>query len=153
MTTQTTTLLNQDDASFTMTPSCDGATAVIQGAAGGAFSFNPAPADGAIMDPTTGAITNGTPGATYTIEYTTQSDCSAMTTQTVTLLNQDDASFGMIPSCDGGTAVITGVIGGVFSLNPLPTDGAVIDPITGTITNGLTGTIYTVEYTLSLIHI
>ncbi len=144
--TQMVTLLDQDDASFNITPGCDGSTAIITGTAGGVFSFNPIPNDGAVIDAATGEITNGVPGTTYTVEYTTQGACANSSTQMVTLLDQDDASFNITPGCDGGTAIVTGTAGGVFSFNPIPNDGAVIDAATGEITNGVPGTTYTVEY-------
>lgn len=59
----------------------------------------------------------------------------------------DDASFYMTATCDGGLATITGNIGGVFAFNPIPEDGAAINPITGTVTLGVGGATYTVEYT------
>ena len=49
--------------------------------------------------------------------------------------------------CDGALATITGVSGGTFAFNPEPGDGAIIDPDTGTVTGGITGTTYSVEYT------
>ncbi|QEE50826.1 T9SS type B sorting domain-containing protein [Flavobacterium alkalisoli] len=65
-----------EDASFIITPTCSGATATITGDEGGTFAFNPSPVDGAIIDSATGEITNGTPGAVYSVEYTTQGNCS-----------------------------------------------------------------------------
>ena len=38
--------------------------------------------------------------------------------------------------------------GGVFTFNPVPIDGATIDPATGVISNGVDGATYSVEYTL-----
>jgi len=145
--TQTVTLLDEDDATFTITAECDGATVLITGTAGGVFTFNPIPTDGASIDPATGEISNGVPGTEYTIEYTTQGVCTSSTSQTVTLLLQDDPGFSVNPTCDGGIATITGTVGGIFTFNPLPTDGAVINATTGTITNGIPGATYTIEYT------
>ncbi|WP_223032589.1 T9SS type B sorting domain-containing protein [Hanstruepera marina] len=138
-----------EDPSFTLTPTCDGATATITGTVGGTFAFNPDPADGAVIDPDTGTITNGVPESTYSVEYTTGGVCSTSSIETVTVLPADDASFTMTPTCDGATATITGTVGGTFALNPPPGDGALIDPVTGTITDGVSGTTYTVEYTTS----
>ena len=113
--------VNQNgDASFTLTPTCDGATAVITGDTGGTFSFNPAPGDGAMIDAATGTITGGTSGATYTVEYATTGACAASSTESVTTLTTADASFTMTATCDGGTATITGDAGGAFSFNPAP---------------------------------
>ena len=144
--TVTVTLSTAGDASFYMTPTCDGATATITGDTGGVFSFNPVPTDGATIDPATGEVTNGVTGETYTVEYTTSGACAATTTESFTVLSTGDASFTMTPTCDGGTATITGDTGGSFSFNPVPTDGAVIDTATGTVTGGVTGATYTIEY-------
>jgi gliding motility-associated-like protein len=145
--TETVTVLASEDASFTMTATCDGATATITGDAGGTFDFNPIPGDGALIDINTGTITNGTSGANYTVEYTTSGPCSASSTQNINVLTTDDASFTMTATCDGGTATITGTVGGAFDFNPAPADGAMIDGTTGMITSGVSGTTYTVEYT------
>ena len=48
----------------------------------------------------------------------------------------DGASFTMTPTCDGGTATLNSTTGGAFSFSPDPGDGAVIDPVTGTVTGG-----------------
>ena len=138
-----------DDPTFSMTPTCDGGNASISGTLGGTFSFNSPPGDAAVIDPSTGLITNGTSGATYDVLYTTNGPCSASSNQNVTVLTLDDASFSMTPSCDGGVAVITGTTGGTFSFNTAPGDAAVIDPSTGLITNGTSGNTYDILYTTS----
>ncbi len=145
-TTQTVTILTTDDASFVTNPNCDGGTATITGTMGGTFAFNPVPTDTAAIDSATGEVTGGTSGATYTIEYTTAGVCPLSSTQTITVLTAGDASFNMTATCDGGTAAITGTTGGAFSFNPAPTDGATIDAVTGAVSNGVSGTSYTIEY-------
>uniref|UniRef100_UPI00261262C1 PKD domain-containing protein n=1 Tax=uncultured Winogradskyella sp. TaxID=395353 RepID=UPI00261262C1 len=139
----------RDDASFTVTPTCDGATVNVTGVAGGTFTFNPAPTDGAVIDPNTGLVTGGTSGATYTIEYTTNGVCPSTNAQTFNVIDIDNPSFTVTPTCDGGTVTITGDTGGIFSFNPVPTDGAVIDPTTGEVTNATPGDSYTIEYLTS----
>lgn len=62
--------------------SCTQATATITGTPGGTFSFNPAPGDGATINSTTGAISNGVSGSSYTVQYTV---CGNSSTQSVTL--------------------------------------------------------------------
>ncbi len=136
-----------EDASFTITPTCDGVTATITGDIGGVFSFNPAPGDGATIDPVSGTVTNGTVGTTYTIEYTTSGGCSDIKSNTVTVSSSGDATFTASATCDGGTATITGDTGGVFTFDPVPTDGAVINATTGTVTGGVSGITYTIIYT------
>ena len=136
-----------DDASFTMTPTCDGATATIDGTTGGSFAFNPMPVDGAMIDPLDGTVIGGISGTSYTVEYTTDGTCPSSSTETFTVITTDDSTFTMTATCDGGTAIVTGVTGGSFALNPDPGDGSVIDPATGTVTGGISGATYTVEYT------
>ena len=147
--TQGFTILTADDPNFTMTPTCDGGTATVTGLAGGTFAFNPVPTDGAVIDTASGEVTGGTSNTTYTVEYTTAGACPQSSTQNVTVSTADDASFTMTPTCDGGTATVTGLAGGTFAFNPVPTDGATIDTVTGEVTNGTNGTTYTIEYTTS----
>ncbi|WP_452228756.1 beta strand repeat-containing protein, partial [Lacinutrix sp. MEBiC02404] len=145
--TQTVTVLTLGNASFTMTATCDGGTSNITGDLGGTFTFNPIPTDGATIDTTNGTVTNGISGATYTIEYASPGTCGTSSTQTVTVLTSGNASFNMTSTCDGGTANITGDLGGSFTFNPMPTDGATINATSGTVTNGISGATYTIEYT------
>ena len=136
-----------DDSSFAMTPTCDGATATITGLAGGTFTFETAPTDGAVIDSSTGTITGGDYDTTYSVSYTTNGDCPTTTIVSVTSIIADDSSFEMTPTCDGGTATITGLAGGTFTFETAPTDGAVIDSSTGTITGGGYGSTYFINYT------
>ncbi len=145
--TETVTVLPSEDASFSYTSNCSGAVATIIGNVGGTFIFNPVPTDGAVIDAATGEITNGTAGTTYTVEYTTSGSCAESSTQTVTVFIEDDSSFSLTATCDGAFATITGLPGGTFAFNPVPTDGAIIDPATGAVTNAPFDTSYTVEYT------
>ncbi|MDX1271024.1 PKD domain-containing protein, partial [Bizionia paragorgiae] len=137
---------SDSDPSFTVLPSCTGGTVDTVATTGGVFSFNPAPTDAAVIDVNTGEVTNATPGATYTIEYNTLGTCPGITTQDLTVLPADDASFTMLASCTGGTVDTVVMPGGTFSFNPAPTDAAVIDPSTGEVTNATYGATYTVEY-------
>ncbi|MDA9551227.1 PKD domain-containing protein, partial [Flavobacteriaceae bacterium] len=141
------TTIIEDDASFTMTPSCDGGTANVTGLLGGAFVFETPPVDGAVIDAVTGTVTGGGYGTTYLVSYTTNGQCPTTTIVSVTSIIADDSSFEMIPTCDGGTATITGLAGGTFTFDTAPTDGAVIDAVTGTVTGGGYGTTYLVSYT------
>ncbi|MCR9171842.1 MAG: hypothetical protein NXI10_05080 [bacterium] len=134
------------NSAFTLSATnCVSATANITGDTGGTFSFNPAPMDAATIDPNTGAISNGTAGATYNVDYTV--NCST-TNQSVTLSNSGNATFSLAEICGGASATVTGDAGGTFAFNPAPGDGAQINTSTGTITNGTAGTSYTVEYTI-----
>jgi len=125
---------------------CNTASSTITGDVGGTFSFNPAPGDAAVVNPTTGAITNGTPGATYTVQYTVS--CGVNSTQNVTLALAGTPSFTLAVACGGGVATITGSPGGTFAFNPAPGDGAQVSATTGNVTNGVAGTTYFVEYTV-----
>lgn len=134
------------NASFNLSAvNCVSASASITGDTGGTFSFNPAPLDAATIDPNTGAISNGTAGATYNVDYTV--NCTA-TNESVTLPNSGNASFTLAEVCGGANATITGDAGGTFAFNPAPGDGAQVNASTGAITNGTAGTTYTLDYTI-----
>ncbi|WP_397362102.1 T9SS type B sorting domain-containing protein [Olleya sp. R77988] len=148
-TTETFSVLLTDDASFTMTQTCDGGTVDMVTTPGGSYAFNPMPTDTAVIDSATGTITNGVSGATYSVEYTTNGTCPASSIESVTVYPAEDATFSVIENCDGATMNIIGDMGGTFMFNPLPTDTATIDATTGQVTNGISGTTYTVEYTTS----
>ncbi len=148
-TTQTFVIPDIDDASFTITPTCSGATATIDGTTGGTFSFNPLPGDGAIIDANTGTVTGATLGTVYFVEYATTGICANSSIETFSIIPADDPSFSLTPNCTGATASISGDTGGTFTFNPDPADGAIIDAASGTITNGVSDATYTVEYTTS----
>lgn len=143
----TVTALAADDPTFAMTPTCDGGTSLVSGTPNGVFSFNTLPTDGAVIDPATGIVSGGTPGATYDVMYTTTGACVQNSTQQVTAISQDDPTFALSSTCDGVTANVTGLAGGIFSFTNPPGDGAVIDPVTGTVSGGTPGSSYDVTYT------
>ncbi|MCH2232041.1 MAG: gliding motility-associated C-terminal domain-containing protein [Crocinitomicaceae bacterium] len=146
---ESVTTLIQDDASFTTTASCDGGTTSITGTTGGTFTFDIAPLDGALIDASTGVITNGTSGSTYDILYTTSGTCFSTNVVSVTVLNEDDATFSLTPACDGGTSAISGTPGGVFNFASVPGDAATIDSNTGLVSNATSGASYDIVYTTS----
>ncbi len=149
--TETVNVTSQDDASFTLTDYCAGSANSATGIVtpGGTFAFNPVPGGGVTINPSTGSISNGVSGATYTVEYTTAGACSASTTETVNVTSQDDASFTLTDYCAGSANSATGIVtpGGTFAFNPVPGGGVTINPTTGSISNGVSGATYTVEYT------
>ncbi|TXD84353.1 PKD domain-containing protein, partial [Subsaximicrobium wynnwilliamsii] len=145
--TQNVTITDLDNTSFTLTATCDGAIATIDGNSGGVFTFNPLPADGAMIDAATGTITGGTFGTVYTVQYATSGVCASSSTETVSIVPADDPAFSLQPNCDGATATISGDTGGTFTFNPVPTDAATIDASTGTVSNAVPDATYTVEYT------
>lgn len=148
---QQVTVIVIDDPSFTLTNFCVGEnnSATNITTPGGTFSFNPVPSDGATIDQNTGEISNGVAGSSYSIEYTTNGTCPSSSIESVNVTLLDDPSFTLSSFCQGQSnlATITGVSGGTFAFNPVPTDGAIIDNSTGEISNGISGTTYTVEYT------
>ncbi|WP_255350059.1 L-type lectin-domain containing protein, partial [Mangrovimonas sp. TPBH4] len=83
-------------------------------------------------------------GIEYTIElpncYTALDD-----SETISFSDLDDATFVMEPTCDGATATAA-TPGGTYVIVS-PAGPGIIDPLTGTITGGLPGEEYTIEYT------
>ncbi|QCE41978.1 T9SS type B sorting domain-containing protein [Psychroserpens sp. NJDZ02] len=146
---QVLVVLTRDDASFTMEPTCDGGLVDTVAVPGGTYVFSILPTDSATIDTATGTITNGTPGETYTVEYTTAGTCPDSSTESVTVNSVEDPAFSVLENCDGATMNIIGDTGGVFNFNPAVTDGAVIDMVTGEVTNGVSGETYVIEYTTS----
>lgn len=135
------------DASFTTsTTGCTTVSSTITGDSGGTFSFNPAPGDGATIDATTGEVTSGIPGNSYTIEYALA--CNTSSTESVTLPASGNASFSLNPSCGGAVPVVYGDLGGAFSFNPAPGDGSQINATSGIVSNATAGTTYYVEYSV-----
>ncbi|MBT6030902.1 MAG: hypothetical protein HOH13_11390, partial [Crocinitomicaceae bacterium] len=139
-----------EDASFTVTDFCSGSANAASGIAtsGGTFSFNPAPGDGALINPATGEVINGVAGTTYTVQYVTSGLCPGTSTQNVTVIALDDPSYAITDYCEGAVNSATGIVtpGGVFSFSPDLGDGSTINALTGEITNGVAGTTYTIEY-------
>ena len=144
--TQSVISLDLDDATFTIAPTCDGGISSISGTVGGAFTFNVAPVDAVVIDGSTGVVTGGTLGTTYDVLYTTSGVCQVSSVVSVTAVFLDDATFSMSSTCDGGNSSISGTLGGIFTFNTPPLGSAVIDPLTGTISGGLSGTTYEIVY-------
>jgi gliding motility-associated-like protein len=93
-----------------------------------------------------GAGTVGTSG-TYYIQLEDANTCTDVQPVNVSITAQDDATFNLIPECEGASAIIIGLSGGSFAFSVAPTDGALLDASTGYITNATGGTTYSVEYT------
>lgn len=143
-----------DDPGFTFNNYCEVATSngpTNIATPGGTFAFNPLPGDGATIDATSGEISDGVTGSTYTVEYTTNDACPSSSTETVTVQTNDDPSFDYTNICIGNglpiepSNIATG--GGAFDFVTTPTDGATIDAGTGVISNASQGSTYEVEYT------
>lgn len=140
----------QDDASFTFNNFCVGAsnapTNIVT--TGGTFSFNPAPSDGATINASTGEITDGVLGTTYSVQYETFGTCPDQTVENVTVQSNDDPNFEYLLTCDGNSIVPSNIAtaGGTFSFSTAPTGGESIDANTGEISGGTVGSVYSVEY-------
>lgn len=137
-----------EDESFVFDDFCSDAIAVpvSVATAGGVFTFETTPGDGALINSATGLISGGVVGNSYDVIYTV-GVCDEKDTISVTVLDNDDASFTISDFCVGSpqSVIVTGLVGGTFSFDPVPGDGAVIDPVTGII-SGSGGSSYTVKY-------
>ena len=71
----------QDDATFFMTPTCNGATATLSGTAGGTYSL--LSATPATIDPTTGTVTGASYNQVLDVQYVTAGICPASTVEMV----------------------------------------------------------------------
>lgn len=121
------------DPAFTVTDFCEGTTNTASNIAtpGGTFNFNPAVTDGATINATTGEITNGVGGTTYTVEYHIPGSCPNSSTQPVTVLaNPTFTLTPSNPSCGNSDGSIT-----LSGLNPTTgytfaytKNGAVVGP-------------------------
>lgn len=89
-----------DDASFTFDNYCEGKQNGPKNivTANGTFVFNPPVNDGAVIHPQTGVITNGQPGTTYSVEYTTSGICPDSEIHQVTVYAIPSVSFTANPS-------------------------------------------------------
>lgn len=118
---------------------------IITGLIGGGFSSSPA---GLVINAVTGVIdvSTSTVGV-YSVAYTTVGACPNSMDVTVEVLAGDNVAFTTIPTCDGGTVTSPVTIGGTYSFAVAPTDGAVIDPVTGVVSGGTSGNTYSISYT------
>lgn len=130
------------DASFQVTDFCEGATNSASGIAtpGGTFSFNPAPGDGATINTSTGEISNGIGGTTYSIEYSVGSGtCLDTHVETVTVFSNPTPTIsGDLSYCN--TAGVTLDAGSGYS-NYSWSSGENTQTITATAQTGLTVTV------------
>ena len=114
---------------------------------GGLYSVSPT--TGLVFNTTTGEITSGAQfGTNYTVKYSYGNTC--FYEQITTPIVQLDASFDFNDYCVGTNGlpsnIVTSGTGSQFVFNPSPLDGAIIDPLSGSISNGITGTTYSVEF-------
>ena len=89
------------------------------------------------------------PSATYQYVVTGTAPCADDTADVVvTVTPTDDPTFIYADFCApaGGFAGVTATPGGVWSFNPDPLDGSVINAGTGAITNAVGSSIYNIQY-------
>jgi len=86
------TTLEQDDSTFELEPTCDGAIATVIGLPGGIFEFAQPPSDAATIDNNSGLITGGDNGSQYLIRYTTNGPCPTISEESVTVYSLPDIS-------------------------------------------------------------
>lgn len=119
---------------------------------GGVYSFNPAPIDGALIDPATGVITSAVIGSTYSVEYTAVGPfCEASSIVTVTVDSSDIVGFSIEPFCSGSNSLSPETEpgfagGGVYSFLTAPSDGATISSVNGIISNASPLATYNIVY-------
>lgn len=142
----------QDVASITMNDFCApmSGTPQITGTTGGLFSFAIPAIDGAIINSTSGIISNAGLGSSYSIQYTSPGFCPVTVSTSVSVLAPSNPSFVYNDFCPGSVVlpIITGDPGGVFDFSIAPTDGATIDSTSGQITTTSDDIDYAVRYTV-----
>jgi gliding motility-associated-like protein len=124
-------------------PGCDG-TATVTAIVGGNYTIAPS----GTIDPLTGAATALCAGITYTITVTDGNGCTGTTTVQLTtpgspIINiTSSTNPSCLPGCDG-TATVTAIVGGTYSIAPSGT----IDPVTGAASALCSGITYTITVT------
>lgn len=120
---------------------------------GGTYTFDPLPLDGATINPTTGVLSSTVIGATYSVKYSVNGPfCEANSTVTVTVDSSDIVAFTIDPFCSSSSssAPITepGFSGGgAYSFLSAPTDQAIVNAVSGIISNASALTTYNIVYT------
>ena len=81
------TIIPLDYATFTLTDYCEGSanSATVTGASGGVFTFTIPPTGGETINASTGEITGGLSGTTYSVTYTTSGICSQSSIMSLTI--------------------------------------------------------------------
>ena len=129
---------------------CVGSTTILTGA-GTANGINPwVSSDPIFATVDNFGVVTGVSVGSSDITYLDDNGCQVTVTVIVDAI--DDASFTIIDFCEGTVspaATITGSVGGTFAYNPNPADGSTVNPATGSITGGVGGATYSIEYTTS----
>jgi len=121
------------DASFSLTDFCEGDANSATGIStpGGTFTFNPLPSDGSTIDATTGEISNGVGGTTYSVEYETSGTCPETSIETVEVIAAPAFTLSQVnPDCGSSNGEII-----ISNLTPntvydvIYNDGTVVGPL------------------------
>ena len=130
--------------SFNLTDYCEGENNLASNIAtpGGTFSFDALPSSGESINSTTGEITGGISGTTYTIKYVTAGLCPSSATQTVTVNPIPIVTAGPNQTVcnDGTTVAITGSGAVAYLWDNGVTNGISFTPSLGTTTFTVIGT-------------
>lgn len=134
-----------DDPTFTLTDFCigDANNATVTGTPGGTFSYNPDPADGSTVNPTTGEITNEVAGTTYNIQYLTPGACPDSLTLPVTVNALPVVSAPDQTICEGDNVNITATGANTYSWSP----GTALNTTVGPTVNA--SPVTTINYTVT----
>lgn len=142
------------DESFSFEDFCPSieSPAPIPALPGGIFDFGTDPFDEATINPTSGVITSPTEGATYNITYTIideTGECSETSTESVSVIAVDE-SFNFDNFCAefAGYPSDIATLGGNFVLNDPIVGDAIIDPVTGVLSEAEPLNYYSVSYTV-----
>ncbi len=131
-------------------PGSIGSTPII----GSTYSWNPAiglSSSTAAQPSITLLNTSNLPITTSYILTTTISGTGCTMNDTVEIIINplDNANFSLSSNCNGAIANLSGLVGGTFTFSTIPSDGATLNSLNGTITSGVNGTTYSVTYTTS----
>lgn len=98
-----------------------------------------------------GSTINNLGVGSYSVEVVDVNGCTDTYSYMILANPNPDPSFTLTDFCDGESnqAINIASPGGTFAFNPAVNDGAMIDPATGSIINGVPGTTYSVEYTVA----
>ena len=103
-------VVTAEDASFNLADFCEGSSNSPSNivTSGGTFSFNPNPGGGVSINNTTGEISGGVSGTTYTVEYTTSGSCPGISTQSVSVIANPTPDAGPDMTLCLGSSVTIG---------------------------------------------
>lgn len=122
---------------------CAGGTVTLNGTGANTYVWSGGVVNGV-------AFTAPAATTTYTVSGTnTSTGCVGTGNALVTVTPVANPSFTTTSFCAGSpspAATITGTVGGTFSYSPNPGDGSSVNPASGSITGGVAGTTYTIQY-------